>query len=60
MFAIQCPSCGANTNFSLAVPAYQGPFRCWKCKGVFNVTIENEKLKSFEPITEEELEKFME
>jgi len=60
MFAIQCPSCGVSANFSLAEPVYQGPFRCWKCKGVFIVTIENEELKSFELITEEELEKYME
>jgi len=60
MFAIECPKCGAETGFSLIVSTYEGPFRCWKCKEAFMVIIENEELKSCKPISQEELEEYIE
>ena len=56
MFAVQCPECSSNTFLSLADSGYEGPYRCWKCKKLFMVQIQNEELKSCEPMTEEELE----
>jgi len=35
--------------------AYQGPLKCAKCKGLFKISIEGEKIKSWEPMSEEEL-----
>ena len=60
MFTIQCAGCGAETSMSLEESTYNGPFRCWKCKGAFIITIENEELKSCEAISEEEFEKYIE
>lgn len=60
MFKIQCADCGTETSMSLAEAAYDGPFRCWKCKGVFVIKIENGKLKSCKSISEQEFEKYIE
>ncbi len=60
MFALRCPSCSNNTFLSLADSGYEGPFRCWRCKGLFMVKIENEELKSCKPMTEDELERLQE
>lgn len=60
MFVVRCPRCGAGTSVLLAESIYEGPFRCWKCKGAFLVRIEDEELKSCEPISEEELEQYIE
>ena len=60
MFVIQCAGCGAETSMSLAEATYNGPFRCWKCKGAFEIKIENEELKSCKVISEHEFEKYIE
>ena len=54
MVKIKCLECGTEGSFSLADPAYQGPYKCWKCRQYFTVKIEDNELKSCEPITEEE------
>ncbi len=56
MLVIKCPTCGANTDFSLSDPDYVGPFRCWKCRATFMLTARNENVQSCEPISEEEFE----
>ena len=58
MIVIECPACGEKTYLSLDQPAYHGPFRCWKCRGTFMVQIENEEMKSIEPISEDEFESY--
>ena len=58
MVIIRCPTCDTNTLFSLIDRSYEGPFRCWKCSGTFVLAIEDEKLKSCKPISEEEFEKY--
>jgi transposase-like protein len=60
MFTIACPQCGVNTSLSFLEPIYRGPFRCWKCRGAFLIELENEALKSWRPMTEEELNDYME
>lgn len=56
MFTIECPECTTKTNLSLDDSIYQGPFRCWKCRTLFRVVIQNSKMKAYEPMNEEELE----
>lgn len=58
MLVIRCPKCKVGNGFLLTGPAYEGPFRCWKCKAIFIVTIENRELKSCRPVSEEEFEKY--
>jgi len=53
---IRCPKCDTEGGFSLAEPIYQGPYRCWKCRELFTIRIENNELKSCEPLSEEEFE----
>jgi hypothetical protein len=57
MFTIKCPDCGSNATISLAESLYEGPYRCWKCRGLFRVRIENEELRACEPLSEEEFER---
>jgi hypothetical protein len=60
MFVILCPHCRADTKLSFLEPVYEGPFRCWKCKEAFLVAVESGVLKSWRPISEEQLEKCLE
>jgi len=55
MITIKCPSCGTEGSQSLLEPTYRGPYRCWKCRELFSIRIENNQVMSFEPITEEQL-----
>ncbi len=57
---IKCLKCGTEGSISLAQPTYHGPYRCWKCKELFNIRIENHALKSCEPLSQEEYLKFQE
>jgi phage FluMu protein Com len=54
LFKIKCPKCDTDGSFSLADLVYEGPYKCWKCRELFNIKVENNELKSCEPITEEE------
>jgi phage terminase large subunit GpA-like protein len=54
---IRCPQCGEETRLSLQESSYRGPFRCWKCRGEFIITIKNGKLVTAEAVPTEELEK---
>ena len=56
MFTIQCAGCGAETRMSLIEATYNGPFRCWKCRALFRIRIEDEELQSCKPLSEEEFE----
>ena len=51
---IKCPKCETVGKFSLVDPVYEGPYKCWKCREYFLIKMVNNKLKSCEPITEEE------
>ncbi len=51
---IECPKCKTEGSFSLVESSYQGPYRCWKCRGLFTIKIENNRLKSREPLSQEE------
>jgi uncharacterized Zn finger protein len=55
MITIKCPSCGTEGSQSLLKPDYRGPYRCWKCRQLFLIRIEDNQVTSWEPITEERL-----
>jgi len=54
---IKCAKCGTEGSLSLSDPSYQGPYRCWKCRELFTIKLENNELKSCEPLSQEEFEK---
>ncbi len=54
---IKCPACQTEGSLSLVESTYEGPYRCWKCRALFTIALENNKLRSCEPLTEEELQK---
>ncbi len=60
MFSMKCPACGAETKFSFVDDSYEGPRRCWKCRGIFKLKILNNVLIYCDPITEEELKQIQE
>jgi NAD-dependent SIR2 family protein deacetylase len=60
MFTMKCPSCGAESKFSFVDNSYEGPRRCWKCRGTFRIKISNNVLIYCEPIPEEEFIKVQE
>jgi len=60
MAKIKCPKCNVEGSFSTIEPKYEGPYRCWKCRDLFTVSIEDGELKSWEPLTEEELTRLQE
>ena len=54
---IKCAKCGTEGSLSFSDPSYQGPYRCWKCRELFTIKMENNELKSCEPLSQEEFEK---
>jgi len=54
---IKCPKCDTEGSLSLVESSYQGAYRCWKCRELFTITLENNELKSCEPLSQEEFEK---
>jgi transposase-like protein len=54
---IQCPSCRAEGTMSLVESSYKGPYRCWKCRALFTISIKDSELTFYEPLSEEELKK---
>lgn len=60
MIEIECPDCESIGKMSLAQTLYEGPYRCWKCRELFVITIEGNKVKSWKPLTEEEFQKMQE
>ncbi len=57
---IKCPKCSAESSISLIDPSYQGPYKCWKCRGLFSINLMDNKLKSCKPLSQEEFDKLME
>ena len=60
MLTIKCPECGIGGNISLSQSIYEGPYRCWKCRKVFKVVVENDELKLCTPLSEEEFQQWQE
>ena len=57
LFKINCPKCGIEGAFSLVESSYNSPYRCWKCCELFTLIIEDNKLKSCEPLDPDEFER---
>ena len=57
MMEIICPKCGIAGKFSLSQSIYHGPYRCWKCRELFTIDIENDELKSCEYLSQEDYDK---
>ena len=57
---IKCPKCGTDGTFSINDPVYDGPYKCWSCREMFRVRIENKVVKSIAPLSLDELAKFQE
>jgi len=56
MLRMQRPNCDSEKSLSLVQADYEGPYRCWKCRALFRIRIEDEELLSCEPMSEEEFE----
>ena len=54
---IRCPKCETEGSFSIAELSYEGPYRCWKCRELYTVGIENDELKFCKPLSQEEFER---
>jgi len=57
---VKCPKCGTEGTFSISDPVYDGPYKCWSCKEMFRVRIENKVLKEIAPMSIDQLAKFQE
>ncbi len=57
---IECPSCKTEGSMSLADVRYSGPYKCWKCKELFAIEIQDDRLISCEPLSQEEFNKILE
>ena len=57
MVKIKCPECGVEGSISLVEADYEGPYKCWKCRALFTIKMENNELKSCDPLGEEEFKK---
>ena len=57
MIKIKCPECGTEGSLSLLESSYEGPYKCWKCRALFTIRLENNELQACEPLSQEEFEK---
>ena len=57
MITIKCAKCGTDGSISITDASYEGPYRCWKCRELYTIKLENNELKSCEPLSQEEFEK---
>ena len=53
----KCPKCNIENSLSLADVTYQGVYRCWKCRELFTIRIEDNELKDCQSLTQEEFDK---
>ena len=60
MAKIVCPDCGEAKEISLIDSVYQGPYRCWNCRKLLFIKVENDEMVYHEPLSEEDLEKWLE
>ena len=54
---IKCPACQTESTMSLVESNYEGPYRCWRCRALFTIKLEDNELTSYEPLSEDELQK---
>lgn len=51
---IKCRNCETESSLSLIESDYKGPFRCWKCRAIYTISMVNNEVVSWEPMTEDE------
>ena len=56
---IECPSCNTEGSMSFADVSYSGPYKCWKCKDLFTIEIQQDELISVTPLSQEEFDEMM-
>ena len=56
MMTITCPECKVDGSISLLEANYDGPYKCWKCRGLFKIVIRDNKVNSCKTLSEEEFE----
>jgi len=54
---IKCPDCGTEGSLSLVDSNYQGPYKCWKCRALFTIEIEDNELKACNSLSQEEFDR---
>jgi hypothetical protein len=54
---IKCPECKTEGSISLIESSYKGPYRCWKCRELFTIEVDNKELKSCETLNKEDFAK---
>jgi hypothetical protein len=54
---IKCPACNSDSSFFIVKDAFQGPFRCWKCKALFTVKVRNGNLEKCDLLSQEDFDK---
>ena len=57
LIKIKCPKCDVEGSISMVESSYQGPYKCWKCRELFTIRLENNELKSCEPLSQAEFER---
>ncbi len=57
LIKIKCPACATEGTTSFVETRYSGPYKCWKCKALFTVRIEDGELKACAPLSEEDYKK---
>ena len=57
---IKCPECATEGTISLLEASYEGPYKCWKCRQLFYVTLKNSAMQSHRLLSQEEFEKIQE
>ncbi len=60
MVKITCPSCNTDGFMSLLQSTYQMSYRCWKCKEFFNLSVEDNQVKSMVKLAPEEYQRMKE
>ena len=60
LLTIKCPNCSTNGTMSLLNSTYQIAYRCWKCREFFNLSVEDNEVKSIIKLTPEEYQKMKE
>ena len=57
---IKCSECNTEGTISLVDTSYEGPYKCWKCRQLFAIKLNNNALQSCEPLSQEEFDKLQE
>ncbi len=60
MIKIHCPGCGTDGYMSLLQSSYQMSYKCWKCKELYTLTVEDNQVQSLVKLSAEDFQKMKE